>query len=369
MTNQFFSGLNYTLANEDSGVEMSIVRPELDHVVSVAGSGARVLPLFASMPRSLTCVDLSEQQLLLTELRIESCRVLCFEDYLAFWGYPPANDDSRYRRELFSKLSLSDNCKRLFLSLFENGNWSSLLYGGKWERTFSKIAKICQSVLGDSVHELFHNDDFSQHLSYMKDCFPHYKWRFLVFLIGNSSFFNTLLYKGSFPKKNVAESHFKYYYDAYKRIFERFLPRDNFFLQLTLLGCLKYESGSPIECRRHVFEKIKEGICLSHVRFRVGNIVELVEHSVDSPVDFLSLSDVPSYFDEATAHRFLRRMSPGLADGADVVVRCYLRELVDTNTDGFDDVSEQFRALFASEMTQMYRMSVFRKKRCEMGGR
>lgn len=362
MRKQFFSGLNYTLANEDSRVEMTIMQSELEHVLTVAGSGARVLPLFASMPKQLTCVDLSKEQLLLTELRIESLRAFDHSEYLVFWGYPPSIEDARYRRELFSKLRLSDDCRRLFVTLFERRDWTSILYDGKWERTFSKIAKICQSVLGDSVHDLFQSENLSQHFAYMDGQFPRLKWRFLVFLIGNSSFFNAILYKGKFPKKNIPESHFRYYLNAYDRIFERFLPRDNFFLQMTLLGRVAFESGNPIECSPDLFDKIKEGISRSRIYYREGNVVDLVEQNDATPINFVSLSDVPSYFDEETSAQFLRRMKSGLADEAEVVVRYYLREIRNADLTGYNDVSSQFSDVFATELTQMYRMSVFQKQ-------
>jgi len=361
MSKQFFSGLNYTLANEDSSFEMSIVRPKLEHVLSVAGSGARVLPLFTSKPEKLTCVDLSKEQLLLTELRIESCRTFEFEDYLCFWGYPPIAEDARRRRELFSNLKLSDDCKRMFLSLFERRNWASILYDGKWERAFLKIAQLCQSVLGDTVHELFQSEDYVHHRTYMRESFPYWKWRLLVFLIGNSSFFNSLLYKGSFPIKNVEGSHFRYYFDAYNRIFDKFLPRDNFFLQMTLFGRLKYESGNPIECRKQVFYLAQEGIRGSQVSYCFGNVVDLVEHNKDTPINFVSLSDVPSYFDDETSLRFLTRMRSGLADEAEVVARYYLREIHDPDLSGFDEVTSHYKDIFATELTQMYRVAVFRK--------
>lgn len=361
MSNTFFSDLNYTLANEDTRFEMSVIRPNLRHALSVAGSGARVLPLFASKPQKMTCVDLSSQQLLLTELRIESCRTLSLEDYLSFWGYPPMPENPKLRRDLFLQLNLSDECRRSFFALFESNNWNSILYAGKWERTFKRISGICQSVLGDVVHEMFETEDFGQHLVYMEMQFPHLKWLFLVLLIGNSSFFNALLYKGSFPQKNVKESHFSYYRTAYQRIFDRFLPRDNFFLQMTLLGELKHESGNPIECTRTVFDAVKAGIQSAEIEYTQGNIVEIIEKRIQIPIDFVSLSDVPSYFDNDTAQRFLVRLSHGLADGAHVVARYYLREIRDALLGGFVDDSTQYADAFATEMTQMYRMSVFRK--------
>ncbi|NBW81737.1 DUF3419 family protein, partial [bacterium] len=76
MSSAYFNTLNYSLANEDTALELGILPEQRRHVLSVAGSGARVLPLFAKSPQRLTCVDLSQEQLFLTELRIESARVL-----------------------------------------------------------------------------------------------------------------------------------------------------------------------------------------------------------------------------------------------------------------------------------------------------
>lgn len=361
MSENFFSGLNYTLANEDSSFEMSLLKPSMGHIVSVAGSGARVLPLFFGAPRHMTVVDISPEQLLLTELRIESCRALSLEEYLVFWGYPPAQDQPRQRRELFSKIQVSDECKRFFISVFEKRSWSSILYSGKWEQTFKKISSMCRAVLGDTIDEMFELDDFHEHLLFMEKSFPWWKWNLLVFAIGNSTFFNTLLYKGRFPVKNVEETHFEYYRSAYQRIYSRFLPRDNFFLQMTLLGEIRFASGHPVECRPQVYESVRSAIQETRIRYFQGHILDAVAQSSSQPVDFVSLSDVPSYFDDPTAQTFLERITAGLARDALVVARFYLRVIEHSKCDGFSNVTAQHSGAFASEMTQMYRMSLYRK--------
>lgn len=361
MSELYFSGLNYTLANEDSSYEMSLLKPSMDHIVAVAGSGARVLPLFSCAPRRMTIVDISPEQLLLTELRIESCRALSLEEFLIFWGYPPVPDHPRQRRELFSKIQLSADCKRFFISIFEKQRWKSILYTGKWERTFKKISTICRAVLGDTIDELFEINDFREHLLFMENSFPWWKWNFLVFAMGNSTFFNTLLYKGSFPVKNVEESHFEYYRSAYKRIYSHFLPRNNYFLQMTLLGEIRFASGVPVECRPQVYDSVQSAIQTTQIQYLRGHILDIVSQSSNHPADFVSLSDVPSYFDDQTAHGFLERISAGLSPDALVAARFYLRVINSLKCDGFVDVTDQHSGAFASEMTQMYRMALYRK--------
>ena len=89
MSFEYFSKkLNYTLANEDTATELAILPRGLKHVVAVAGSGGRVLPLFAQNPQHVSCVDLSLEQLMLTELRIAAAQVLQHSEFLSFFGYP-----------------------------------------------------------------------------------------------------------------------------------------------------------------------------------------------------------------------------------------------------------------------------------------
>lgn len=94
------SGLNYTLANEDTGFEYSFLKPDSEHIVSVAGSGSRVFPFLAKNPKKVSCIDLSLNQLRLTELRVESTRLLSFAEFQAFWGYHTCS--TIRRQQLFS---------------------------------------------------------------------------------------------------------------------------------------------------------------------------------------------------------------------------------------------------------------------------
>src|SRR4051794_7586327 len=116
----YFDALNYTLANEDTAVEHAALRDGEDLVVSVAGSGARVLPLLARSPRELVCVDVSPAQLMLTELRVESVRALDHASFLGFWGYPRVAGavTGAQRRALLDEMSLSTASRAFANELF-----------------------------------------------------------------------------------------------------------------------------------------------------------------------------------------------------------------------------------------------------------
>lgn len=361
MSRDYFNTLNYTLANEDSALEMQVLPESMRHVLAVAGSGARVLPLLARRPAKVTCVDLSREQLFLTELRFASARVLSREDFLCFWGYPPRLVSPDFRKRVFSDLNISPDCRSFFNALFTHSAWTTLLYTGRWERTFGKISRLCQLMLGKDAYRIFEAKNFNEHLLFISRDFSQIRWNTLVFLIGNSTFFNALLYKGHFPQKNVPGSHRRYYKDAFNRIFAGSIPRENFFLQLTLLGKILFEEGNPVECTPAVYEKIQAGLKTAEVCYRLGNVIDVVAESASDPIDFVSLSDVPSYFDEATARDFLQRMASGLNEDALVVARYYLRVINWMIRDGYVRVNEGFEKEIEKEKTQMYHIDIFRR--------
>jgi S-adenosylmethionine-diacylglycerol 3-amino-3-carboxypropyl transferase len=201
-----------------------------------------------------------------------------------------------------------------------------------------------------------------EHADFMSTKFARLRWEFLVFLLGNSSFFNAVLYGGHFPQKNTPGSHRSFYKSAYDRIFAAGLPRDNFFLQLTLLGEIKYPEGNPVECRPDVFAKIKSGIRSSKIDYVNANVVDFISSQSDAHADFISLSDVPSYFDNDTAVDFLQRMRSGLSSGALVVARYYLRVLSGMNFDGYQIDSQNSRHWIELEKTQMYDVGIYKTK-------
>lgn len=110
-----------------------------------------------------------------------------------------------------------------------------------------------------------------------------------------------------------------------------------------------------------MFELIKKGIRSARIQYVNNNIVECVEGLTATPADFVSLSDVPSYFDDSTSINFLSRMSSGLNPQALVVSRYYLRVLDAMNREGYFTVSQKYRALIDVEKTQMYHVDVYQK--------
>jgi S-adenosylmethionine-diacylglycerol 3-amino-3-carboxypropyl transferase len=363
-TKQYFSDLNYSLGNEDTGFEvelLKILKPK--KVLSIAGCGSRLWPLGAHGAEQVIGIDVAPQQIFISELRLEGIKTFSHEEYLKFWGFPPfgAYDYSHERRELFGRLKLSTECRDYFHSYLERINWGPLLYEGKWEKTFALLSKVVRLVLGKDYDGLFQHHELSEQVSYYESSFPLKKWKSVLYILGNKAVFDALLYKGDFIKKNVPESHFEYYFQNYERLFTQVVARSSFFAHLCFYGKLNHSDGNTVEAHKDVFERMKavynDG---AKAELKKLDLLSAANEHQGAQLDFLSLSDVPSYFSGDLEQNFMQELRGTLSDNGVVVVRSYLRE-PEANLDGYADITPRFGELIAREGVQMYRIKVYQK--------
>src|SRR5690606_18666120 len=110
-----------------------------------------------------------------------------------------------------------------------------------------------------------------------------------------------LLYKGDFVKKNIQKTYFDFYSEAFERLFKLEIKKSHF-LQLCFFGEVIYHEGLPIEFREDIFEKIKS----SDIQISFSKD-PIFSHKFD--VDFISLSDVPSYLKEDMEKNYLNYLA------------------------------------------------------------
>jgi S-adenosylmethionine-diacylglycerol 3-amino-3-carboxypropyl transferase len=359
MSFSYFNKLNYTLANEDTRMEVAMLPDNVQHIVSVCGSGGRAFPLLAKGAKELSLIDLSPDQLLLAELRLASMRHLDFEQFLSFWGYPGEEVTGPNRKSLFDKFDLSKECRSYFGALFEKKNWSHILYDGTWEATIRKMSAINQKIVGQKAHGLFECKTLQEQKSYLEKEFPMARWNMVVAILGNAGTFNAMLYKGHFPKSNLPTSSFKFFCDVFDRIFSMDIVRKNFFMQLLFFGELRFREGLTAEADPEIYNKMKSGAERCKVNFLHGNIIDLLSTKVRG-ADFVSLSDVPSYFSGKTELGFMQQAKPALLPNAKVVVRNYQRVPWRTDLTGYLIETGLYKAAIDREATQVYLVDVFK---------
>lgn len=347
---EYFQQLNYTMANEDTNLEFDMVKDlKLKSILTVGGSGSRSLPFLGLPIERLKIVDVSPLQIKLIQFKLETIKQLTREEAIAFWH----GEDQQKRKKILSALKLSEDLKEFISSQMElNGDDSAPLYWGKWEKTFQKFAKLAGLLYSEETRRgLFSATDS---YAYYKKNIKNWRWSLILKIVGNSSIFNSLLYKGHFIKKNSKLSYFEYYGEAFERLFKLDIKRSHF-LQLCFFGRVHLEEALPIEFRAEVFQAIKNSTVTP--TYHQGSIFE----SGSEKFDFISLSDVPSYLGGDIEKNYLQIMKEELAPNGVIINRYYLRVPENMNLDGLKDVSHEFSSLSDKELVQMYQVHVLRK--------
>lgn len=318
---QYFKHLNYTLGDEDATPEMNLLPWKARHVMAVADCGSRVIPLLARAPQRLTCVDISEPQLAVCELRIALLRQCDLDVFCGFLGYEPMTPERR--QSVFGTLALETRTRALLRGMFDAIAWGPLLYQGQFERMLSKLSVVIRLLTGRGGASIFLKGGLDEQRAYYDKGFPKLRWYIALLLLGNSTALNSLLYKGDFPRKNRKGSHFAIYRQIFRSLMTEQSAKSSFFLQMVFFGRLVHREGRLLECDPKVFAEAKQALNTCHVEFRHDDIFEAARQGKD--IDFLSLSDVPSFLPSAQEQAFLQRIRPGLAAQALVVVRAHLR--------------------------------------------
>lgn len=361
----YFKNLNYTLGDEDPSPEMHILPERSHHVVAVADCGSRVIPLLCKAPARLTCVDINEHQLAVCELRLALLRACELDEYRAFLGYQQEMLPE-HRKQIFLDLKINSRRKDLLTQMFEDIGWQGILYQGKFEKMLQTISRAVRIISGRKAIDILQCRTLEEQRIYYRDQFPHRRWAIILALLGNSTSLNSLLYKGDFPKKNISGSHFSIYHRIFKRLFTEQLARDSFFLQMILLGRIEFSSGNLIECQSEIFYSAKKALSDCQINFVQGDILDAVCAARD--VDFVSMSDVPSFMPANHEYTYLEKIQDSLLHGAIIVVRAHLRAIAPLTT-GFENISKDYENITWMERSRLWSFHLFKYSKDRIGGK
>lgn len=364
MVQKYFNQLNYTLGNEDTSIDLELIKNlESKTVFNVAGCGSRSFPLLEAC-EELHMVDVSEYQLALCRLREALYKNLSFNDFMIFWDFPPYNgQDNRYqRKKIFQSLELHDRDREFFRVILQENNWNSLLYLGKWERTFQTMSHALRLILGKSYGDIFKYHTQEEQNDFLRNEFSYRKWNSLLFILGNKSVFNALLYKGDFIEKNIEESHYEYYKKSFDTLFENNLVRESFFAHLCFHGKIIHSDGNPIEAWQDNFFAVKAKLLAqAPVGYHQGDLVEILgRKDHHDKYDFIGLSDVPSYFKGDTEKNFIQKIKGSLKEGGVICLRNYLR-IPQADKTGFTEITHLYNDLYKKEKVGVYRFQLLKK--------
>jgi S-adenosylmethionine-diacylglycerol 3-amino-3-carboxypropyl transferase len=360
MSEKYFHGLNYSLANEDTWVEYRLAPENANSFFAVCGSGSRVIPLLAKNPKHLHIVDLSEAQLKLFRLRLEAIKKLSYQDYLFFLGYLSENSKDQ-RMDLMKKLELSSE-DHAYWKEFE-ADWSvrGFIYLGRWESHFMKLGRIFQKFTFGNLAPVFAAEDISKQKQIIDQYWSPKLFDLYSKIVLNEWVANKLLYKGSFAggkgKKTMQLSAAEYVSREFNDLFQNSWVKGNYFLQMIFLNKVTYKEAFPAECSEELFYKIKDS--KTEIHFYQKNLLELLK---ESPHDFYSLSDTFSYMSDAEVSNFLTTLPQSIPGKTKMVIRTFMRKPSFQISAPWVTDQELNLKLAKEDCTRMYEFSVLKKR-------
>jgi S-adenosylmethionine-diacylglycerol 3-amino-3-carboxypropyl transferase len=257
-------------------------------------------------------------------------------------------------------LELRPGSRRYLEERLRGTGFRSPLLEGRWERTFIGFSKLARMIMGvGRIERLFSCTDHAEQTELIRKEWSGFRWQSLIALAGNARTFNSLLYSGDFPSNNTGIGYVTYYRRAFDRLFSQGLVRDNFFLQLTLLGELRFPGGLPPETDPEIYSEARKVLNELELDWVEGDLVSGLSSA--RGVDFVSFSNVASYFKPPVEQDFLQTIAPGLSPGARVVLRHYLHRPEGLARGGFRDMTQEFRESIERERMQMYEIEVLER--------
>lgn len=349
---------DYSFANEDTRLETNILPMNSDCVAAIAGSGSRIVPLLSKRPKRLVCIDISEPQLSLTEFRLKALEQLDYQQYLQLVGYE--NVCSSERRQLFHCLSLSDRAREYTKFVYNARDWGPILFEGRWERANLRLSRVFRFFCGKHLATLFECKNLSEQLDYLENYFPWTRWNQAISLISYITALSISRCSEGSIQKNIPMSYRKVLSSVMKKQLLNFHLRNSFYANLLLLGDLRYKSAWPIEAQETYFDKAQSGMRECNITMKHVDVIRAAK-TVKHSVNFLSLSNVASYFNAPHEQRFLQAIKPAMASNGLVISRSFLKVPFRVDTIGFENLGSLFDKDFQSESTQLYHVDIYRK--------
>ena len=122
--------------------------------------------------------------------------------------------------------------------------------------------------------------------------------------------------------------------------------------------------GAPFETNHSLFNEMKMGILDCDIRYYQGDLFSTIE-SLKTPIDFVSFSDILSYFPKELEDVYLQKIKNKLNPKALTVHRYYLHVNKNLDTIGFDKVTPCYSELIQQEKTQFYLIDIYQRQNHE----
>jgi S-adenosylmethionine-diacylglycerol 3-amino-3-carboxypropyl transferase len=316
----FMKTLNYASCNEDWRSEWAALEIEpSDTILCITGSGDRPLDLLPENPKKIIAMDMNIVQNHLLRLKMKAMEELPYEEYAGFMGLKERKD----RLKDYEKLRdhLPDDCRKYWdmnRDVLEKG----VIYQGRWENHFKKLALISKILRGGILKKLFSFDDVEKQKKFVEKKWDRWWWRLTFKFLCSAGFSKTFFGDPGFYQFVSREMSLgEYVFEGMDNYLKTQLARDSFMMSLVFRARLSEYDLPPYldeEQTRIIIDRS------GRIEIRTGNILEFMETVEEGSIDKFSLSDVPSFLDQKGFERMLDGIVRSGSNGARFCIRLFL---------------------------------------------
>ncbi|NIP81285.1 MAG: DUF3419 family protein [Gemmatimonadetes bacterium] len=317
---QFDATLNYSSVNEDWDTELQAlqVRPG-DDVICVTGSGARPLAVLAACDVPIVALDVNPAQNHLLRLQIAAIRSLTHGQRMAWIGLHDADPRWRlriWRRRIAPQLSRpAREWWRAHTRMLARG----VLYAGRWERHFRRVSRLARRVW--PIDTLLAFQDLEEQRRWLADHWDDRLWR-AAWAVACHPGVSRLVFGDPAFHGRLDRAPGPFLRARMRRHLETHLARSSFMVSLVLRGALSPEDLPP-----HLTEAGASAIAgrLDRLTIVDDDIVSHLRGVETGRYSRFSLSDLPSFMDQAGFDGLWHAVRGAARPGSRVVVRQFLR--------------------------------------------
>ncbi|MBP1646645.1 MAG: hypothetical protein H6Q30_90 [Bacteroidetes bacterium] len=317
----FLQTLNYTSSNEDGRSELRALRlTEKDTVVCITGSGSRTLDLLTAGPGRIFSVDMNCCQSFLMELKIAAIRNLSYDECMRFLGVLQDSRRPAIYRGLRTHLS---NGARAYWDGMLPAIARGILYQGRWERYFYRLAASLRLTRGGLLDALFGAADIEHQYALFLKGWDSSFWRGFIRCISPKVVWKFALGDPGFSRyvpRGFSVSGFLL--DRFGVSFRTRLLRESPFMNLLLQGRYPSDVSLPLHLQRRQYRLIRER--LDRITVVTARLDEFLQMMRPRTVDAFSLSDIGSYTSSEQYEQVWAAVASAGASGARFCERQFL---------------------------------------------
>ena len=289
-----FDILRYAQVWEDADILIQALDiHENDNILSIASAGENTISMLIKNPNKVFAIDLSENQIACTELKIVAYKYLDYQECMEFIGVFDCNDRIKTYQKIADKLSkdtrtyLESN-----LEMLEKG----IIHTGKFEKYFHLFGKkILPFIHKKSIREeLLQKKTKEERIQFYDQKWNNMRWKML---------FRIFFSKTDMGKLGRDKAFFRY---VHVNVAEHILERtkyaiteldtsENSYLQYIIHG--KYdENVLPVAYRKENFEIIKKNI--DKIYLLKDSVEDFIQKEEIDYISKYNLSDIFEYMSD-----------------------------------------------------------------------